>query len=108
MDMTHASLFSGIGGFDLAAEMVGWRNLFNCDMDAFCQRILKYYWPKAIQYGNIKHVDFSIHRNLVDVLSGGFPCQPYSRNGSRKGTADDRHLWPEMRRAIREILPPWV
>ena len=106
--LTHASLFSGIGGFDLAAEWAGWTNLFNCEKDAFCQRVLKYHFPDAIQYSDIRETDFTIWRGRVDVLTGGFPCQPFSTAGKRKGTNDDRYLWPEMLRAIREIRPRWV
>ena len=105
---THASLFSGIGGFDLAAEWAGWTNLFNCEIDPFCQRILKYYWPDATQYTDIRTADFTICRGLINVLTGGFPCQPFSVAGKRRGTEDERHLWPEMLRAIREISPRWV
>lgn len=106
--MTHASLFSGIGGFDLAAQRVGWHNVFHCEINPFCQQVLKYYWPKAITYGDIKKTDFTAWRGAVDVLSGGFPCQPYSTAGKRLGKDDERHLWPEMLRAIREIAPRWV
>lgn len=106
--MTHGSLFSGIGGFDLAAEWIGWENLFNCEWDLFCQRTLKYYWPNAKQYGNIDEVDFTVWRGRIDVLSGGFPCQPYSTAGKRQGKEDDRHKWPQMLRAIREISPRYV
>ncbi len=106
--MTHGSLFSGMGGFDLAAEWMGWDNIFHCEWNEFGQKILKYYWPKAISYADIKKTDFTIHRGKIDILTGGFPCQPYSNAGKRKGTADDRHLWPEMLRAIREIQPPWI
>lgn len=105
---THASLFSGIGGFDLAAEWAGWTNLFNCEKDAFCQRVLKYHFPDAIQYSDIRDTDFTIWRGRIDVLTGGFPCQPFSNAGKRKGTDDDRYLWPEMLRAIREIRPRWI
>lgn len=108
MTMTHGSLFSGIGGFDLAAEWAGWKNLFNCEIDPFCQRILKYHFPNAEQYSDIKQTDFTIWRGRVDVLSGGFPCQPFSTAGKRKGTEDSRYLWPEMLRAIREISPRWI
>jgi len=101
--MTHASLFSGIGGFDLAAEWMGWENVFHCEINPFGQKILKYYWPKAISYGDITKTDFTIWRSRVDIITGGFPCQPFSIAGKRKGTADDRHLWPEMLRAIQEI-----
>ncbi|MDP4201452.1 MAG: DNA cytosine methyltransferase [Bacteroidota bacterium] len=106
--MTHASLFSGIGGFDLASEWAGWTNLFNCEIDPFCKTVLKYHFQDAIQYDNIKQTDFTLWRGRVDVLTGGFPCQPFSLAGKRKGTEDERHLWPEMLRAIREISPCWV
>lgn len=108
MVMTHGSLFSGIGGFDLAARWVGWVNLFNCDIDPFCRTILKYHFPDAQQYDDIRSVDFTVWRGRVNVLSGGFPCQPFSSVGDRKGTEDSRYLWPEMLRAIREIHPDWV
>ena len=106
--MTHASLFSGIGGFDLAAEWAGWTNAFNCEIEPFCKTILKYYWPDAIQYDDIRKTDFIVWRGRIDVLTGGFPCQPFSQAGKRKGTEDERHLWPEMLRAIREIRPRWI
>lgn len=106
--MTHGSLFSGIGGFDLAAEWMGWENVFHCEWNEFGQKILKYYWPNAKSYNNIKETDFTIHRGRIDVLSGGFPCQPYSMAGKRKGKEDDRHLWPEMLRCIKEVQPRWV
>lgn len=106
--MTHGSLFSGIGGFDLAAEWIGWENIFHCEINTFCQTVLKHHFPKSIFYENIKETDFTKHRGTIDVLSGGFPCQPYSVAGKRKGKEDERHLWPEMLRAIREIQPTWV
>lgn len=108
MTMTHASLFSGIGGFDLAAEWTGWTNSFNCEIDPFCRRILKYHFPNAEQYGDIRTTDFTIWRGRVDVLTGGFPCQPFSLAGKRKGTEDDRYLWPEMLRVIRTVRPRWI
>nr|MDE5945561.1 DNA cytosine methyltransferase [Rikenella sp.] len=106
--MTHASLFSGIGGFDLAAEWAGWTNLFNCEIDPFCRRVLKYHFPNAEQYTDIRGTNFAVWRGRIDVLTGGFPCQPFSVAGKRLGTDDHRHLWPEMLRAIREIRPRWV
>lgn len=106
--LTHGSLFSGIGGFDLAAEWMEWENVFHCEWNEFGQRILKYYWPKAISYEDITKTDFSIHRGKIDILTGGFPCQPYSVAGKRKGKEDERHLWPEMLRAIREIKPRYI
>lgn len=95
MTMTHASLFSGIGGFDLAAEWAGWTNAFNCEIDPFCRKILKYHFPDAEQYGDIRTADFTIWRDRIDVLTGGFPCQPFSLAGKRKGTEDDRYPLPE-------------
>jgi DNA (cytosine-5)-methyltransferase 1 len=106
--LTHGSLFSGIGGFDLAAEWMGWENVFHCEWDSFGQRVLKYYWPEAELFTDIKKSDFNKYANKIDILSGGFPCQPYSKAGKRLGKHDDRHLWPEMRRAIREITPRYV
>ncbi len=104
----HGSLFSGIGGFDLAAEWMGWNNVFHCEINTFCQKVLKYHFPNAATHTDIKQTDFSIYRGQCDIVSGGFPCQPYSVAGKRKGSEDDRHLWPEMLRAIREIQPSWI
>lgn len=106
--MNHGSLFSGMGGFDLAAEWMGWNNIFHCEWNPFGQKVLKHYWPYAKSYSDITKTDFTIHRGAIDIISGGFPCQPYSVAGKRKGKEDDRHLWPEMLRAIREIQPRWV
>ena len=90
--MIHGSLFSGIGGFDLASEWMEWQNAFHCEYNPFCQRVLKYYWPNAATYTDIRETDFTIWRNRIDILTGGFPCQPYSTAGKRKGKEDDRHL----------------
>jgi DNA (cytosine-5)-methyltransferase 1 len=106
--LNHASLFSGIGGFDLAAQWVGWENLFHCEWNPFGQKVLKHYFPNSISYNDITKTDFTIHRGQVDILSGGFPCQPYSTAGKRLGKEDERHLWPEMLRTIREVKPSWV
>jgi len=104
----HGSLFSGIGGFDLAAEWMGWENVFHCEWNEFGQRVLKYYWPKAESFTDITKTDFTKYANRIDILTGGFPCQPYSSAGKRKGKDDERHLWPQMLRAIREISPRFV
>jgi len=106
--LNHGSLFSGIGGFDLASEWMGWINMFHCEMNPFGQNILKYYWPKAELFEDIKKSNFKKYANKIDVLSGGFPCQPYSQAGKRLGTEDDRHLWPQMLRAIQEIKPIYI
>ena len=106
--MRHGSLFSGIGGFDLAAEWMGWENVFHCEWNEFGQRVLKHHFPKAISYADITKIDFNVHRGDIDIISGGFPCQPYSSAGKRLGKEDDRHLWPEMLRCIWEVQPRWV
>lgn len=106
--MKHGSLFSGIGGFDLAAEWMGWENVFHCEWMPFPRQVLKYHFPNSISYEDITKTDFTIHRGQLDILTGGFPCQPYSVAGKRLGKEDERHLWPEMLRAIREIEPRFV
>lgn len=100
--MNHASTFTGLGGFDLAAEWMGWNNVFNCEINPFCRKILNYYWPNTISYEDATKTDFKSHRGTIDVLSGGFPCQPVSSAGNRKGKDDDRWHWPTMLRTIRE------
>lgn len=106
--MTHASLFSGIGGFDYAAALLGWINIFDCEIDAFCRKVLEYHFPNSVHYGDITKQIFKEWRGKIDVLSGGFPCQPFSLAGQRKGADDNRYLWPQMLRVIREIRPTWV
>jgi DNA (cytosine-5)-methyltransferase 1 len=106
--LTHASLFSGIGGFDLAAEWAGWENIFHCEWNPFGQKVLAHHFPNSKSYHDITKTDFSIHNGTVDVLTGGFPCQPYSSAGKRLGKADERHLFPHMLRAVKEIKPKWV
>lgn len=105
---THISLFTGIGGFDKAADWIGWENVAHCEWNSFGQYVLKNHWPYSITYHDIKKTNFTIHRHTIFIVSGGFPCQPYSLAGLRKGTEDERHLWPEMLRTIREVAPPWV
>ena len=106
--MTHGSLFSGIGGFDLAAHWMGWDNIFHCEWNEFGQKVLKHHFPTSKSYNDITKTDFSIHTGEIDILTGGFPCQPYSTAGQRLGKADERHLFPEMLRAIKEIKPRWI
>jgi DNA (cytosine-5)-methyltransferase 1 len=106
--LVHASLFSGIGGFDLAADWMGWDNLFHCEWNPFGQRVLKHHFPNSISYNDITKTDFTIHEGSVDILTGGFPCQPYSTAGKRLGKADERHLFPHMLRCIKEVKPRWV
>lgn len=108
MGKVHASLFSGFGAADLSAEWMGWDNAFWCEIYDFPRAVLSYWFPKSKGYGNIKETDFKFWRGKIDVLTGGFPCQPFSVAGQRKGQEDDRYLWPEMLRAIREIRPSWI
>ncbi len=105
---THASLFSGIGGFDLAARWMGWQNVFHCEIDPFCQQGLKHHFPESTPHNDINLTDFTPYANRIDILTAGLPCQPFSMAGNRKGEADDRYLWPETLRAIREIQPTWI
>jgi DNA (cytosine-5)-methyltransferase 1 len=106
--MTHGSLFSGIGGFDLAAEWMGWDNIFHCEWMPFPRQVLHYHFPKSLSYEDITKTDFTIHRGSIDILTGGFPCQPFSLAGKRKGKDDERYLWGEMLRAIQEIKPKFI
>lgn len=106
--MTQASFFSGFGGFDLPADWMGWENAFHCEINPFARRILEYYWTNATSYEDITKADFSIWRNKIDIITGGFPCQPFSNAGNRKGTDDMRYLWPAMCKAIDIIRPAWV
>jgi len=87
---------------------MGWENVFHCEIAEFPRKVLKFHFPKSICYEDIKKTDFTKHRGKIDIISGGFPCQPYSNAGKRKGKEDDRHLWPEMLRVIREVQPRFV
>ena len=106
--MNHASLFSGIGGAEVAAQMMGWQNLFHCEIQEFPRKVLQYWFPNSESYEDITKTDFHQWQGKVDILTGGFPCQPFSVAGRRKGEDDHRYLWPQMLRAIREIKPTWV
>lgn len=107
-NMVHASVCSGIGGFELAAQQMQWQNAFTCEINPFCRQILSYYWPNAKQYTNLTCTDFFIWRNRIDIFTGGVPCQPFSVAGNGEGTADPRHLWPYWFNAIQAIRPRWV
>lgn len=106
--MRHGSLFSGIGGFDLAAQWMGWENVFQVEIDGYCQRVLQKNFPNVKRYGDIREFDGTQYKGQVDIISGGFPCQPFSVAGKRKGTEDERALWPQMLRTIREVQPSYV
>jgi DNA (cytosine-5)-methyltransferase 1 len=106
--MTHGSLFSGIGGADLAAQWAGWTNVFQVEIDPWCQQLLAKRFPETDKHLDVKQFDGTQYKGAVDVISGGFPCQPYSTAGKRLGKEDDRHLWPDMLRVIREVQPRYV
>lgn len=106
--MVHASVFSGIGGPEVAAAMLGWDNAFHCEINPFGRKVLEYWFPKSESYEDITKTDFTKWHGKIDVLTGGFPCQPFSYAGKRGGQKDDRYLWPEMLRVIDQIRPTWV
>lgn len=118
--MIHISLFSGIGRFDLAAEWMGWRNMVSCDINEFGNKVRAHYWPDAYHHTDIHTLTYeTINKELTSrfgaewrsddiILTGGFPCQPYSSAGKRLGKEDSRHLWPEMLRVIREVAPSFI
>jgi DNA (cytosine-5)-methyltransferase 1 len=117
--MKHISLFSGIGGFDLAAKWMGWQNIASCEINPFSRRHLEFYWPDAYHHDDIHTLTFDLLNEEISkkypdwqsddiILTGGFPCQPYSQAGKRLGKDDERHLWPEMLRVIREVRPKYI
>jgi DNA (cytosine-5)-methyltransferase 1 len=106
--MRCGHLFNGVGGFALAASWMGWENIFHCDNNAFCNRVMNHHFPNSFQHEDIRTTDFRIWRGRIDLVTGGDPCQGNSYAGKRKGKEDERYLWPEMYRAIKEIQPKWI
>src|SRR3990167_9193649 len=107
MDLTHGSLFSGIGGFDLGFERVGIQTLWQVECDPYCLKVLEKHWPNVKRYTDVRTF-LNEGAEQPEILSGGFPCQPFSRAGQRRGREDDRHLWPSMLAAIERLRPSWV
>ncbi len=106
--MKVLDLFSGIGGFSLGLEWAGMETIAMCEKDKFCRQVLAKHWPDITIHEDIRKLDGREYKNAVDVVCGGFPCQPFSVAGKQLGKEDDRHLWPEMLRVIKESAPAWV
>ena len=104
--MTVIDLFAGIGGFSLAAHWMGWETGAFVEKEPYCQKVLSKNFPSVPIISDIR--DYKPEKHAADIICGGFPCQPFSSAGKRKGKADDRFLWPEMLRVIREVQPTWV
>jgi DNA (cytosine-5)-methyltransferase 1 len=104
---TFGSLFSGVGGIDLGLERAGMQCAWQVEIDDYATKVLEKQWPNVTRFRDVRTVG---KRNLptVDLLAGGFPCQPHSLNGKRKASEDERDLWPEFRRLICELKPAWV
>lgn len=107
MEITVGSLFSGIGGLDLGLERAGMKVIWQSEIDKYCCKVLKKHWPEVPNHGDIKEINWQeIERPTV--IAGGYPCQPFSQAGKRKGTQDPRHLWPWVRTAISELRPDYA
>ena len=107
MTLTVGSLFSGIGGLDLGLERAGMEVIWQSEIDPYCNKVLKKHWPEVPNHGNIKDIDWGTVKR-PDIVCGGYPCQPFSTAGKRKGTDDPRHLWPWVRDAISELSPSYA
>jgi DNA (cytosine-5)-methyltransferase 1 len=111
--LKHLDLFSGIGGFSLGLESAGLvETVAFCDFDQYCQQVLNKNFPGVPVYGDVKELNYDKLKadgiDQIDIITGGYPCQPFSVAGSKKGEQDPRHVWPEMFRLIKELRPTWV
>ena len=111
--MKHLDLFSGIGGFSLGLEATGgFKTVAFCEIEEYPRKVLRKHWPDVRQYEDIKKLTYETLRSdgigSVDIITGGYPCQPFSNAGKKQGESDPRHLWPEMFRIIKECRPTWV
>ena len=106
--MNHLDLFSGIGGFALAAQWAGINTVAFCEIEPFAQKVLKKNFPSVPVFPDICKLKRSDINESIDIITGGFPCQPFSIAGQKKGTEDNRDLWPQMFRVIKEFKPAWV
>lgn len=105
--MNALSLFSGIGGLDLAAEWAGFKTVAFCERDEFCQKVLRKHWPDVRIFDDVRTLD-TTELPAIDIVFGGYPCQPFSSAGQRKGASDERHMWPHMLDVVRRVKPTWV
>lgn len=105
-------LFSGIGGFSLGLERAGFQTAAFCEINPFCHAVLRKHWPTVPIFGDVRALSAeslsAAGIGAIDLICGGYPCQPFSAAGKRRGEADDRHLWPEMFRLICELRPTWI
>ena len=106
--MRVLDLFSGIGGFSLGLEWAGMETVGFCEQDEYCKKVLRRHWPDVPIHNDIKELNGNEYRGSVELVCGGFPCQPFSVAGQRRGEKDNRALWKEMYRVIREVQPAWV
>ena len=111
--LKHLDLFSGIGGFSLGLEATGYFDTVAfCDYDPYCQKVLRKHWPWVTIYDDVKELNSerlqANGHNKIDIITGGYPCQPFSIAGRQKGEQDPRHVWPEMFRLVKELRPTWV
>ena len=104
---THLDLFSGIGGFALAAGWAGYNTIGFCEIEDYPRRVLSSRFSGVPIHGDIRELDGSVYRG-VSLITGGYPCQPFSAAGKRGGASDDRHLWPQMLRVIKQARPVFV